>query len=397
MSTTPHGVNLHDVEMPDPPSPGEYLQAVIDAHHVSQAELAARSGLSAKHVNQVINGKANVGAETAQALEFATGVEARIWLRLDAEHQSAALLESKRRELIDDKSALNWLGNFSLGELVKRQLITDGPESVQLEQLLRFFGVAKPTAWTAHWGASLPRFRRSPSFAPEHAATAVWLRIGQLKAREVDTGQFDPTALKSRLIELRTITRKNDLSRALRDASNFCAHLGVAVVYASEIAGCRASGAAWRVTKDRAVILLSDRGKREDRLWFSLFHEIGHVVMHARRDTFLDQINPSDDDVPPWHADHNLNHLIIDDASRDSALEQEADDFAQRALIPETEVPNVRAAKSEAELQQVAKRIGVCDGVVAGRWQYDKSNYTRYNDLRRQLPQHVFMEPPPLP
>jgi HTH-type transcriptional regulator / antitoxin HigA len=35
--------------------------------------------------------------------------------------------------------------------------------------------------------------------------------------------------------------------------------------------------------------------KREDQLWFSFFHEAGHVTLHGRRDTFVDFAAPSDD------------------------------------------------------------------------------------------------------
>lgn len=382
-----------DLRLDVPPSPGAYLHAVLAAQGVSQTELAARSGLSAKHVNQVANGRTSLTAETAEALEFATGVEARIWLMLEAEHQAAELSE-KRRSLLGTEAAKEWLRAFDTDELCRRGLIPKGPIPAQIEALLRFFGVARPAAWQTHWGASLPRFRRSPAFAPEQAATAVWLRVGQLKAQRLETDAFDERRLRTVLPDLREFTRKADLAAALRAVTRACADVGVAVVYAAEIRGCRASGAAWWVEKDKAVVLLSDRGKREDRLWFSLFHELGHVLLHARRDTFLDQVSTDDGEGPPWHPGHEMDHLIIDDSSRDSAFEQEADNFAQRSLIPEEELAALRQARSESELKEIGARVGVADGVVAGRWQYEHDDYRKFNHLRRPLPEDIFLEPP---
>lgn len=393
MSDTPHGSRPVELRLDTPPSPGHYLEAVLKAQGVSQAELAARAGLSAKHVNQVVNGKTSLTADTAEALEFATGVGARIWLTLEAEYQAAEMSE-KRGELLKTDAAREWFRSFDVKELIRRDLIPRGPESAQIEALLRFFGVARPDAWASHWGASLPRFRRSPSFAPEQAATAVWLRIGQLKAQSVATNAFDEKAMRSAVGELRGITREPHLSKALHAVKDKCAEHGVAVVYAAEITGCRASGAAWWVHKDKAVVLLSDRGKREDRLWFSLFHELGHVLLHARRDTFIDQIS-DDEEGPPWHPGHEMDHLIIDDSARDTVFEQEADEFAQRALIPEVRVEDVRRARSKNELREIARAVGVAEGVVAGRWQYEHDNYKKFNDLRRPLPSDVFTEPPP--
>jgi HTH-type transcriptional regulator/antitoxin HigA len=393
MGDTKHGTGPVDLNLDAPPSPGDYLEAVLKAQSVSQSELAARAGLSAKLVNQVVNGKASLTAETADALEFATGVNARIWLTLEAEYR-AAERSDKREELLNTEVAREWFRSFDARELIKHHLVPRGPESSQIEALLRFFGVAKPEAWASHWGASLPRFRRSPSFAPEQAATAVWLRIGQLKAQAALTSGFNEKGLRSAVGDLRAITREPDLTAALRTVQTVCSEFGVAVVYAAEVSGCRASGAAWWVKKDKAVVLLSDRGKREDRLWFSLFHELGHVLLHARRDTFIDQIS-DDEEGPPWHPGHDIDHLIIDDRARDTLFEQEADDFAQRALIPQDWVEKVRRAKSKQQVRDIARLLGASDGVVAGRWQYEHNNYKQFNELRRPLPRDLFLEPPP--
>ncbi|MCV7072838.1 ImmA/IrrE family metallo-endopeptidase, partial [Mycobacterium rufum] len=48
-------------------------------------------------------------------------------------------------------------------------------------------------------------------------------------------------------------------------------------------------------TRPRAVIALSDRYKTEDQFWFSFFHEAGHVLLHSKKETFIDDGSESDD------------------------------------------------------------------------------------------------------
>lgn len=42
-----------------------------------------------------------------------------------------------------------------------------------------------------------------------------------------------------------------------------------------------------RYTPTKAVIQLSLRHKTDDHLWFSFFHEAGHVLLHSKKETFI--------------------------------------------------------------------------------------------------------------
>ena len=67
--------------------PGEVLVEKLDEMGMTQAEFARRTGLSAKHVNRVVKGKATFGPEVAIRFERVTGVSARLWLTLQADYQ----------------------------------------------------------------------------------------------------------------------------------------------------------------------------------------------------------------------------------------------------------------------------------------------------------------------
>lgn len=67
--------------------PGETLGEALDERGMSQAEFARRTGLSAKHVNLIIKGKAGYSAEVAIRMERVLGISAEFWMNLQANHE----------------------------------------------------------------------------------------------------------------------------------------------------------------------------------------------------------------------------------------------------------------------------------------------------------------------
>lgn len=365
-------------------APGALLEVVLRRLDLSQADLADRAGLSTKYVNQLIKGKATLSPAVAVRLESVTGVAAEIWARLEADYRAAEARADRVGKLGDWTP---WVKQFNLTELRERGIVTTTDTTRAAEELLRFFGIAAPDGWDRVWQPSLTRFRRSPSFVPEVAPTTVWLRIGQRKAVDLPTKSYSAQRLVQILPTLRRLTRKSP-AEGLAELPQLCADTGVAVVYAAELKGCRASGATWWAKPDKAVILLSNRGKREDRLWFSFFHEIGHLLKHAKRDTYIDQSGPENED-PPW-SEVAPSSGFIDDGSRDSVLEREADDFASSTLIPGDAIHRLRELRSREGIERLASELEIAPGVVAGRWQFEVGDYSKFNPLRRPLPAEPF-------
>lgn len=366
--------------------PGALLRAVLDAQDLTQADLADRTGLSAKYVNQIIKLNATLSADTAVRLEAVTGVPAEMWTTLEAEYR-AAEARAERSTIVE--GWVDWLSNFKLVELQDRGVLsTAGRSATAVDELLRFFGISSPDSWNRVWEPSLTRFRRSPSFTPEKSATTVWLRIGQRKAVDVKTSEYTASGLLELMPTIRSLTREPP-TVGLAELPELCRKVGVAVVYAAELKGCHASGATWWANPNKAVVLLSNRGKREDRFWFSFFHECGHLLKHAKRDTYLDQSGP-ENDGPPWEDAVPISGFI-DDGSRDSAVEREADAFASSTLIPAEILPALRTARSKADIEAIAEELDIAPGVVVGRWQFERDDYTKLNELRRSLPAEAFM------
>lgn len=77
--------------------PGEYLAEEIEARGITQKELASRMGRPANAINEIINGKKAITAETALQLEeVMPEIPARFWLNLETDYQLTKALLKRR-------------------------------------------------------------------------------------------------------------------------------------------------------------------------------------------------------------------------------------------------------------------------------------------------------------
>lgn len=336
-------------------APGETLRARLNEIGLTQSDLAVRTGLSAKHVNQIIKGLAPITHETAMTLELVTGTSAAVWNKLEA-HYRESLLRMKGRELGEGDKA--WIRRLPIGDLKKRGRLPDVTGGELFEAVLGFFGVADRPAWERLWSKPATSFRRASKFKTSREVVASWVRLGELEARQTETAPYNATKFRAALRRIRNVTREADIDEAVR----LCSEAGVVLVFVKEISKCRISGATWWSSPTRAVIALSDRGKAEDRFWFSFFHEAGHLLLHSKKETFVD-----------YEGD-------------DGELEEEADRFASEFLIPPDKEEQLRQLSSIDDVQRFSEHLGIADGIVVGRLQYDKLwPWEKGNGLKRRV------------
>jgi HTH-type transcriptional regulator/antitoxin HigA len=327
--------------------PGETIADLLVEHGMTQTELAKRLGVTLKHVNQVVNGGASISAGLALGLEKVFRVPASFWLNRESLYQADLARQSETKELA---SHIAWAKAFPVKELKKRGHLPPEAAGVGLVQaLLTFLGVASPTLWQDPAVA----YRKSRRYKSDPFALAAWLRVGELEAADIDCEPHDADRFIAALQEARHMTRlrpgewQQRLKESLADA-------GVAFVIADTFQGARANGATRWLAPDKALIQLSLRYHWEDIFWFSFFHEAAHVALHRKKGIFVDGLALADsgDD---------------DEAKR---LEDEADRFAARVLIPQTYEPRLRQLQV-ADIPAFAEELGIAPAIVVGRLQHE--------------------------
>jgi HTH-type transcriptional regulator / antitoxin HigA len=342
--------------------PGDTLLETLQTIGMSQAELAERTGRPKKTINEIIKGKASLTPDTALQLEKVLGIPASFWNNRESQYREILAKQEEQERL---ENQLDWLKNFPINAMVKQNWIKRCPDKViQLKELLRFFGIATPLQWENLWDEKSINFRTSPTFSINPYSVAAWLRKGEIAGQSAKCKPFDPKAFRNALNRIRTLT--NDPPEIfVPETQRLCAESGVAIVFVSELPGTRASGATRWLNNTKALIQLSLRYGSDDHLWFSFFHEAGHILLHSKKATFLEG-----------------------DKMHQNDLEQEADKFATDMLIPPSKFRQFINYwdHKKASVVNFALEIGISPGIVVGRLHHDRFlPYSHFNDLKKRF------------
>ena len=302
--------------------PGATLHEVMESLQMSQKELAQRTGLTEQTLTRIFKGDQPISYETANRLELVTGVPARMWNNLEAQYREQLAKQEERQRLEADKA---WLKTIPIKELIERGYVVPDDDKVNLvRKVLAFFGVCS------------------------------------VQAQQIECAPFDKTRFSAALEEIRTLTREESVVFEPR-MKQLCANAGVAVALVREMKKAPWNGATKWLTPNKAMILLSLRGKGEDKFWFSFFHEAGHVLKDKKKE------------------------LFINDESNGDLRENKADAFAAETLIPAKHDARISSCRSKQEIILLADELRISPGIVAGRYQFLTGQWQMFKDLIRKL------------
>jgi len=327
-------------------TPGEVVADYLDTLGMTQAELAARTGMAKKTINEIIKGKAPITSDTALKLERALGRPAQFWSDLERQFQEDRIRLAEKERLV---AHLGWLKKVPVAAMIRYGWVQKQKDSIsQLEAVLRFFAIASPDQWETVWREHQVAYRQTQRFETCAEAVSAWLRQGDIQARKIRCSSFDRKEFQAGLETVRGLTRELPKVFVPR-LTDLCAAAGVAVVFVPELPRTGVSGAT-RWLGEKPVIQLSLRYKSNDQLWFTFFHEAGHILKHGRKDVF------------------------IEGSGFDGEKEEEANVFARDKLIPPDALRLFLQSwnKSNDEITAFADRIGIAPGIVVGRLQHEK-------------------------
>ena len=203
---------------------------------------------------------------------------------------------------------------------------------------------------------------RAAAGAPE-AGGVVWLSkvraVAQWFAAAREIPRFGGLSEED-LLEIARLSA--DINR-LPEVSDKLLDRGIVLVHEMAIPGAKIDGAVFKLREGTPVIGMSLRYSRLDHYWFTLMHELAHVVLH----------------------DELLVSPIIDDFELESAelIERQANRLACNTMIP----PNLwrscpaKYSLNERDVRSFARTLGVAPHVVAGRLRRDLGRYDLFAAL----------------
>jgi HTH-type transcriptional regulator/antitoxin HigA len=337
------------------PHPGETVLEYLDLNGWSQRDLARRSGLTPKTISEICNGKTVVTPPTAIAFEKVFQRPAHFWLNLQRQFDE---VEARRREQVNSSKWKEWVRSFPLGEMKRLKFSLPEGRS-DADALLSFFAVSSPESWNSVWKAAAVAYRQTRKLRTREESIAAWVREAELVARGLEVSEFSEQRLISSLNELRQLTRQR-ADAIIDPIQRICAEAGVAVVLVPGLPNTGISGCVRWLTDKKALVGLTLRYKTDDQLWFTLFHEIGHILLHRNQRSFVVD-----------NAAEDLSDSVIDPEMQ--KYETEASRFASDTLIPPPALSVFIREKAftNDSIHDFAEAVGIGPGIVVGRLQHE--------------------------
>lgn len=334
--------------------PGDTVLSYLESFGWSQRDLSRRTGLTAKTISEICNGKAPISTATSLAFEHVFGRPAHFWINLQTRYDECLARKVEAGKSMQWKS---WLKSFPLADLRKRGWIAKGTPEGEVFDLLRFLGVSSPESWEAVWSASKVSYRQTRKFSKNDYAISAWVRRIELIADEIETENYNESKLRGAVDEIRKCTQI-PIDEALDKVQLILAQCGVALVAEPALPKTGISGCTRWINPRKAIVAITLRYKWDDQIWFTLFHELGHVLLHRRQHDFI-----LDND------DSNLSDGIVDPEMQ--KYEDEANRFAADALIPPLLLKKYISFGiiDDDSVREFSDAIKIAPGIVVGRLQ----------------------------
>lgn len=342
--------------------PADAIRQLLERRGWTAEDLADRLEIGDPAARRLLTGESEITTDLAELLSDRLGGSASFWLTRERQY----------------REAVHWL---TADDLVQRMPISqmvqlgwvDSSESwrSQAKIGLDFFGAsnAEEGAKKISEAIGSAHYRSSSAFSSDEVTLAAWLRRAEVEADALSVEHWNPIRLRDSLPRLRNLTRVPDPRSFLPALQQIGSEAGVAIVIVRAPKGCVLSGAAFRTASGTPVIALTARHLSDDHLWFTVFHEIGHLLLHGTDETFLDDFESA---------------ATSDEAS---ALEAEADQFAQQALVS-ADIDSLRGAArgpSKRDILRFASQGNVSAGVIVGQLQHKGVlQFNQLNTLKRR-------------
>lgn len=341
--------------------PGHVISRSLDREGMSQKSLSERTGLSEKHISQIINGEASLTVETSLLLENALGGSASFWINLEKDYQETKARVERQALLKEEVSIVS---SYPYNDLAKRGFVepTTNKEK-RVENLWKFFGV-NSLLFVKDTEAVAFRKKDGLKIKSEHIAT--WLRCGEIEMKKLELPEFSETKLKQSLDKIKKLSLKTAEDFSV-EVKSILAESGVALVYVPHFTGTKVSGAV-RWINNIPVIQISLFGAYADIFWFTLFHEIGHLVLHGKKEQFIEFDDPK--------------------LSAVQEKEKEADKFSSDTLIPPEKFGEFIkiGVISKETIVKYSNYLGINPGILAGRLCHENlTNWSVVSSLRPRL------------
>lgn len=342
-------LNDGTIEKPDWVSPpGHTIVSILEERELTVEQFANQIGHSAAAAQKILDGSRAIDVDLAYRLSRTIGASENFWMAREHDYRaSLAKPENVRVNSLDEL-----LGRLPLNDMQKFGWIeSTRSRGDQIAECLDFFGVSSLAQWQGRYENAFQHatYRRSTAYASCEVSTTAWLRQGEVETQNDKVSDWSPKALESQLPHFRKLTWYKSPALFLPKLKGSLAEAGVRFAIVRAPKGCSVSGAVRVLADGTPHIQLSFRYLSDDQFWFSLFHEIAHLLLHYDKMPILENTEQTEEQY-----------------------EQEANEYAAKITVPTSYREELLSLEgSRFPIIEFAKKVGVAPGLIVGQLQHE--------------------------
>lgn len=338
--------------------PGSYVEDILEDLNITQKEFANRLNTTEKSLSKLINGEDNLSNEMSYKLSKLTGVSINTWMNLQNEYEKKILEINDKR--LEDEYKVCKLINFKYFK--EHKFVDDKRFGIKekVEKLRSILNISDLTYLTK-FNLEVS-YRNTQNFEEKSIVNSnVMLEIASNIARNKSGNKLDKTKLKGYLSEIKKMTNQNpgDFFPRLKQILLEC---GIVLVALPNLRNASINGATKRFKNGSVMLLISDRNKDADIFWFSIMHEISHILDSDFYSDYKDK------------DDYLKKELKADNFARDFFIkDKHYDEFIKRGYF------------SRSAIVDFSKEHDIHPSILLGRLQKDeKIPYSYHHGLKIQ-------------
>ena len=268
--------------------PGETLAEVLEDREMTQRELAVRTGMTEKHISTVIHGQKGISVAFARKLEYALGIEAVFWINLQTNYDREILefeelnniteqeLDVLRnlKEVIEVWSGFGWIDG-------------DANPAAMVLDFRMIFGISNLLDTPKISYAAAYRVQSKGANVDPYVLFA-WQRMCELLTKDIEIAdRVDVERLREKIPEIKQVMfmRANQIQKKLATIFSEC---GIAFRIVPNFTGAPVQGFIKKTEDGSLILCMTLRQKFADIFWFTLFHEIAHILNGDTKHEFVD-------------------------------------------------------------------------------------------------------------
>jgi len=335
--------------------PGATIKEQLNDRGMSQKEFAARMDMSEKHISRLINGEVQLTPETAVRLETVLGVPAGFWNQLEAIYREK-LIKAEAENAMDADAEL--AKRIPYNEMAKLGWVPEtGNARERVAHLRKYFELVSLSLLDNEQVTRFACGRLSITQKSDLVLMA-WAQEAKIKARDQETAPINLRHLTEVIPDIRAMTvMKPEMS--FSKIKKTLAECGIALMIMPDLKGLIPQGVSF-TGGNKIVIVLTNRERESDQFWFSLFHELAHIM---------------------------LGHIGKAGGTTEED-EKSADVWSENVLISPEEFSRFRKENdfSEQSILRFAREQGIAPAIVVGRMQREGMiKNSMYNHLKEHF------------